>query len=90
MIEIDAREESAHLPRHIPYEDLDGIEKELSFFSDEDQASSLNGEESFEHEEPSPVGFESVEEVNFSHPPYYDLSKGKGFDNIVEQRIKIK
>ncbi|KAL4365348.1 hypothetical protein AHAS_Ahas07G0097100 [Arachis hypogaea] len=63
MIEIDAREESAHLPRHIPYEDLDGIEKELSSLGDEDQASSLSGEESFEHEEPSPVIFESVEEV---------------------------
>ena len=90
MIEIDAREESAHLPRHIPYEDLDGIEKELSSLGDEDQASSLSGEESFEHEEPSPVGFESVEEVNFSHPPYYDLSKGKGLDKIFEQRIEIK
>jgi len=77
MIEIDAREESAHLSRHIPYEDLDEIEKELSSLGDEYQASSLSGEESFEHEEPSPVGFESVEEVNFSHPPYYDLSKGK-------------
>ena len=90
MNKIDAREESAHLPRHIPYEDLDGIEQELSPLGDEDQASSLSGEESFKHEEPSPVGFESVEEVNFSHPPYYDLSKGKGLDKIVEQRIEIK
>ena len=62
----------------------------MSFLGDEDQASSLSGEESFKHEEPSPVGFESIKEVNFSHPPYYDLSKGKGLDKIVEQRIEIK
>jgi len=29
-------------------------------------------------------------EVKFSHPPIYDLSKGKELDKIVEQRIEIK
>ncbi|QHN93124.1 uncharacterized protein DS421_17g589990 [Arachis hypogaea] len=62
MIEIDAREESAHLPRHIPYEDLDGIEQEPSSHGNKEQASSPSSGESFELEEPSPGAFEKVVE----------------------------
>ncbi|QHN93848.1 uncharacterized protein DS421_17g596180 [Arachis hypogaea] len=62
MIEIDAREESAHLPRHIPYEDLDGIEQELSSHGNKEQASSPSSGESFELEEPSPGAFEKFVE----------------------------
>ncbi|QHN92984.1 uncharacterized protein DS421_17g588750 [Arachis hypogaea] len=86
-IEFDAKEECAQPPRHIPYEDLDGIEQELSSLGDEDQASSLSGEESFELEEPSPGGFESVVEVNFSYLRNYNLSKGKGLDKIVDKGL---
>ncbi|XP_072055504.1 uncharacterized protein [Arachis hypogaea] len=90
MIEIDAREGCAQPPRHVPYEDLDGIEQESSFLGDEDQASILSGEESFELEEPSPGAFENVVEVNFFHPPNYSLIKGKGLDSINEQRIELE
>ena len=84
MIEIDAREESAHLPRHIPYEELDGVEQESSSLGIEDHASNLSGEESFELEEPSSDEIESNVEVNFSHPPIYDLSDGEELDKIDE------
>ncbi|QHN76627.1 uncharacterized protein DS421_19g645540 [Arachis hypogaea] len=92
MIEIDAREKSAHLPRHIPYEDLDGIEQELSSHGNKEQASSPSSGESFELEEPSPGAFEKVVEVNSFHPPNYSLIKGKGLDSLIinEQRIELE
>jgi len=81
-IEVDVKEESAQPPKHIPYEELDGIEQELSSLSDEDHASNLLGGESFELEEPSPSEIESNVEVDFSHPPIYDLSDGEKLDEI--------
>jgi len=52
-IEVNVEEECAQPPRHISYEDLEGIEQELSPLGDEDQASNPSGGESFELEEPS-------------------------------------
>ncbi|XLU69868.1 hypothetical protein S245_028921, partial [Arachis hypogaea] len=58
-IEFDVEEESAQPPKQISDEDLEGMKQELSFLSDEDHASNLLDEESFEFEEPSPNEFES-------------------------------
>ncbi|QHO46497.1 uncharacterized protein DS421_6g187950 [Arachis hypogaea] len=42
-IEVGVKEESSHPPKHIPYEELDGIERKLSSLGIEDQASNLLG-----------------------------------------------
>ena len=85
---FDVEEECAQPPRHILYEDLERMKQELSSLGDEDHASNLLGEESFEFEEPSPNEFESDVEVDFSQPPIYDLSDGEELDEVDEQRIE--
>ncbi|RYQ96509.1 hypothetical protein Ahy_B08g092277 [Arachis hypogaea] len=46
VIEIDVKKASAQPPWHIPYEDLDGVDQEVSSLSDEDHASNPPSEKS--------------------------------------------
>ncbi|QHO19298.1 uncharacterized protein DS421_11g327650 [Arachis hypogaea] len=60
-LEIDIDEDSAQPLRHVPYEELDGIDQEASSLGDDDHESSppsdefASASELFEFEEPSPM-----------------------------------
>jgi len=93
---IDAEEDSAQPPRHVPYEELDGTDQEASFFDDDDQESSSPNEKLasamklFEIEGSSSSEYEDVVEVDFSQPPTYDLSDEEEIEDFDQDVVAVE
>ncbi|XP_057755539.1 uncharacterized protein LOC130974698 [Arachis stenosperma] len=78
-IKFDVEEVSAQPPRHVPYEELDGIDQEASSLGDDDHESSRPSDEFastselLEFKEPSPIELEN--DVENPHPHDTELKE---------------
>ncbi|XP_072082111.1 uncharacterized protein [Arachis hypogaea] len=94
--EIDAKEDSAQPPKHIPCEKLDGTDQEIdSIGSDDHESSSPSYElasatELHESEEPYPSEYEDDVEVDFSQPPTYDLSDEEDIEDFDQDAVAVE